>query len=168
MTLSKFEKVILMNQYDILEKLSKDKDTKKWYSEKREVIKKGYPLELDSIFDSMEEPKSENDCREVRDILSMFNDIQYSYTNLKGNINITKDEITFKGFDINFEEVQYGYAVFRLEKDDKFVPIKHPDLNSHESMLNRYRKMHSIWKNIPNREPGNLDENQIRQILSAI
>ncbi|MFH1309971.1 MAG: YfbU family protein [Candidatus Omnitrophota bacterium] len=170
MQLSKIERLILANQYEILATSnSKDKDKERSYLEKKEIIEKGCLCEYEKLFESIQENEmTEEKYQEVREILTMFNDIQWSYENLSDKRGIDEKEIIFKGFDLNLETGQYRYAEVFLNKSgtsNKFLPKRSRELNSHSPMLKKYRKMYSVWNAISNRIPKGLNEEQIKSIF---
>jgi len=171
MQLSKIERLILANQYEILATLSSnDKDREKSYLERKKIVDEGYLYEYECLFESIQENKmTEGEYQEVSEILTMYNDIQYSYKNLADKGGIDEQEIIFEGFDMNLEAGQYCYTNFLLTKlgtDRQFLPKRSPDLNSHLPKLKKYRKMYAVWKAIPNKIPKMLKKDQIKSILA--
>ena len=169
MELTKGERLILANQFEILAVLGSEDDLqKKTYLEKKRIVEMGVSSEWDQLFGLIEENKmTYEDCQEVRNILTMYNDIQWSYENLNNKDGIDKDKIIFKGFDLNFESERYEYINFLLKPGvtDEFLPQRANDLNSHCSMLEEYRTMYSKYEKIKERKSKELDEEQIKLLL---
>ena len=96
MKLTKQERLILSNQYRILEKLCPEEADA--FSKQRIAIEEGYPLEYDwkHLCDEM----SETECEEVIDILSMFSSLVCSTLELKDKSGVELQKIKFPGFMI--------------------------------------------------------------------
>ena len=66
------ERLILANQYSILEKLSEDEDDAKHYAQMRTIVQDGLTLEYGDLYSGFEkEELTEQQCHEVIDILDM-------------------------------------------------------------------------------------------------
>jgi len=169
MELSKRERLILANQFEILAALYPE--LKEEYCKKKEMVETGYPLELENMFDGVLENKMERtECLEVREILTMYNDIQWSYENLNNSDKkkIDDGKINFRGFDPH-ESEHYNYADFHLRTgvlSKDFLPKRSGDLNTHEPVLSKYRKMLTNWKSISDRKPKNLTAEQINSLIN--
>src|SRR3989344_5648187 len=123
MKLSKVERWMLANQYRILEALY-PKEAKS-LERCREILEDGYELEYSQISQHIykdEDTLSESECREVIEILAMFDELGYWYGQLKGKKGIEKSDILFSGFDGNdTQEVKYlSYARFLCEGQERF------------------------------------------------
>jgi len=168
MQLTESERIILANQFEILAILKPGNS--KEYLESKEIIEKGYLLDFEQLYASLTEYKiTKAECQEVRAILCMFDDIQWSYENLTDKSSICEDKIFFKGFDMHSEAEQSCYAEFFLRKtrtSDKFLPKRTKDMNSHAPMLTCYRKMLLAWNSIPARNRKHLSEEQIKSLVS--
>ncbi len=174
MKLSKIERLILANQYEILAALNcNDEAMEKDYLKRKEIIENEYLFDYEEdLFGAMQDNKmSEKEYLEVRVILTMYNDIQYSYNNLsdKDKEGINEKEIIFEGFDMHSEVKYCRYAEFflKFKAASAFLPKRSSDLNSHFPSLGKYREMYSAWKAISNRSPKNSNAEQIRSVLTA-
>jgi hypothetical protein len=167
MDLSLTERVIIANQFKILEKLYPDEA--EYYSNYRKALECGYKLHYADIVENFYDEMSEEDCREVIDILDMYRALTYSYNRLPDKAGIDERDIHFDGFDGNEETSQYLYAQYFIVDLDRFKELtygqKHPDLNSHGHRLQKYRTMLEVWKSFNDRH--NLNPDQIRAILDA-
>ena len=83
----------------------------------------------------------------------MYRTLNNSYRELneeeKNEINLY--DISFKGFDGNEEIDYYMYANFYLEDLGRFDELKeseHYAIDSHRNMVNRYRRMLSLWEEV--------------------
>lgn len=168
MELTDIERIILANQFEILAILKPDE--KEEYLEKKEIVNKGYFLDFEQLYAFITENKiTYAECAEVRSILCMFDNIQSSYENLTNKSSINENDIFFKGFDMQSEAEQCGYAEFFLSKRstyNKFLPKRTKDMNSHAPMLRQYREMLSAWESIPAENHKHLSEEQIKSLVS--
>lgn len=152
MELTKFERLVLSNQFKILEGLYPEE--KEYYEIHRKAIDEGYQLHYNDAFEVLSEDEmSKEDCREVLDILNMYRAITFSYKKLPDNdkSGIREESIKFRGFDLNDREEakRLMYTRYFIVDLDRFEELrygdKYRDFNSHRPMLNRYRKMLSRW-----------------------
>lgn len=167
MDLSVVERLLIANQFRILEKLYPDEAD--YYSSNRKVLERGYKLHYGEIFESFYEEMSERECKEVIDILDMYRAITFSYRDLSDKDEIREEEIRFYGFDGNNEIRQYLYAKFFILELDRFNELtygqKNPELNSHSQRIDKYKKMLIVWNSFNNSH--SLTALQIKAILAA-
>lgn len=141
--LDKVERLVLMNQYAILEKL--DPHNTEDYAWSRKVLANGYSWFYSEVLPDNEVPYER--CEHVMDILNMFRVLKRSYDALLETDKpwISKD-IRFGGFDGNNESDLLSFAQF-LKEDALFEEslLGAGDLNSHSMtdhwhniMLSRY------------------------------
>lgn len=144
--LSQVERWILTNQYRIMEIL--DTDRADQYVRARKVLETGYELEYNSISQHVGgDTLSTEDCREVRDILSMFVALKSSYAALTNTSGIEEQNIMFRGFDGNSETMQMSYTRFLVEQKQMFADLPRADsFNSHVPVLGTYRRMLRAWE----------------------
>ena len=144
--LSRFERLVLTNQYSILEKV--DPEYAEHYGRYREALQQGYELEYQDIAHLIDEhTRAEDDCRFVMDVLDMHRVLHFSYRDLKDKSGVDPDQIAFRGFDGNNEAAQLRYMRY-LRAQDKWQELGDPggDFNSHMPTLGRYREMLKRWK----------------------
>lgn len=167
MDLTKIERLIIANQFKILEKLYPEEAG--YYSNERKAIENGYKFHYEEIIEHLNDEMSEDECREVIDILDMYRALTFSYAKLKDKSGIEEDEIHFNGFDGNNEIKQYFYARYFILDLGRFDELtygqKFPELNTHWPILDHYRDMLHVWKNIQDRH--DLNKEQIRAILDV-
>lgn len=147
MKLTQSERWILSNQCRILELL--DRENASHWTTAKEAIDSGYELEYSSLSKYIDsEVVTEEECREVFDILLMFDTLQHAYKNLPDKSGIEEWRIKFAGFDGNNEVKQMAYARYYCNLDGgRFVNLDRGDnFNSHSPVLDRYRSMLSEWK----------------------
>jgi uncharacterized protein YfbU (UPF0304 family) len=148
MELTKFERLILRNQFRILEKL--DPNSARQSQAACDILQHGYSLEYDTLaaFSSDDVPRAT--CEEVRDILDLYRALKKALKELPVG-SLTPEDATFKGFDGNEEGEHFGYAVFLIETQGKWGESKTSELNSHSPMLHKYRPMVERWKKCSNK-----------------
>jgi uncharacterized protein len=167
MDLTKKERLIIANQLKILEKLYPEEA--EYYAQQRKAVEYGYALHYEDVFEGLYDGLSEEECKEVLDILSMYRALTFSYQRLDDKTGVEESALHFKGFDGNEETRQYSYAQYFIMDLDRFSELTygsdHPDFNSHWPMLERYREMLNVWKGYRNNHQ--LNKEQILTILGA-
>ena len=147
MDLSRTERWLLANQYRILEALYPDEADS--YARKRRVLEDGYELHYRWIAERIYEPPdtmTEGECREVLDILDMFDALRQSRQRFGDMPSVEDWQVTFHGFDGNNETKQMAYARFLVE-DGRFTDVVNErNLNSHMPSMNRYRRQLAVWR----------------------
>lgn len=167
MELTKKERLSLINQYRILEQL--DAKSADHYHRLITILKNGYELHYSDLDNFIAEPMSEEQCREVLDVLSMFEALQDAYKKLKGKDKdgIDKNRIVFAGYDGNNESELMGYVAYLVEQDNRFTHIvKRGKYNSHLPAAARYREMLERFR--PIRAQNELDYLTREQIIEII
>lgn len=160
------ERLILANQYEILEHL--DADQAKYYIHLKDALTSGYELEYGRLTSAFEDPgMTIDECREVSDILEMHRTLVFSHRELKDNAaGIDPDDVQFGGFDGNEETRQFGYYRF-IKDENKYGELTPPDGgNSHHPTLGRYRRMLRAFRDV--RNPGRgLSADEIKAVIAA-
>lgn len=152
MELGKVERLILSNQYLILENLYPEQAHD--YALRREIIESGYSfLYNDHVYNDLDDYMTEDKYQEVNKILDMYLTIKTSFDKLDEKENQEEIHIKFGGFDANHEiECQYlKLARFIVNKQRRFCALSESIDNSHCQMLARYRQMLSKWQEFPNK-----------------
>ena len=151
MELTKKERLILYNQYEILKKL--DPHGEENYKIDQEILINGFKANYDDLASGFMDETSVEVSEFVIDVLQMYRTLNNSYRELneeeKNEINLY--DISFKGFDGNEEIDYYMYANFYLEDLGRFDELKeseHYAIDSHRNMVNRYRRMLSLWEEV--------------------
>lgn len=166
MNLNRVERLMLSNQYKILEALY-PKEAKD-YARRREAIERGYELnydwDLDYIYDG-NDVMTKEECQEVFKVLGLFSALKHSYEKLADKSGIDERDIKFPGFDGNNETKQMAYARYLVEKEQRYGDLKIGDAyNSHFPSLGRYRAMVEVWEGIEDRYQ--LSKEEILRIVS--
>lgn len=167
MNLTLAERLIISNQFKILEKLYPEEA--EFFSTHRTAVENGYKLHYDDLVENFFDEMPEEESLEILEILSMYRALTFSHQKLKDKSGIKADDIRFKGFDGNEETSQYLYTKFFILELGRFDELRygndHPDFNSHFPMLNQYRDMLRVWNSFE--KNFNLNEKQILAILRA-
>ncbi len=162
MTLTKTERLILINQYRALAVMNPKEE--KHYAEACEILENGYALEYTVLFQPISDELTEDECREVYDILDMYRALKAGYDKLDDKTGID-GRISFGGFDQNEETARYEYVRFLIVDQGRWEESNIPDLNSHWPMLESYRKMLREWHNSTDRMA--LTRDDVGRIISA-
>ncbi|MDQ7814217.1 MAG: YfbU family protein [Patescibacteria group bacterium] len=149
MRFTRTERLLLANQYRILEKLYPDEAGS--YATWREALESGYELHYGWIAEHIyEDVMTDAECREVVDILDMHRALKRAYEALADKSGIEEWKVKFSGFDGNNECKQMGYARYFCAidgpHDPRFPEVDRGDnFNSHCPTLKRYRAMLAEW-----------------------
>lgn len=164
MKMTEVEKLILYNQYAILQKLYPEDS--KIYENAQEILVSGFTSEYDSLAEHLSDDYPEEICSETQDILQMYRSLYYSYEELEDKGGIKKRDVQFQGFDGNEEVKHYNLAKYYIEDEDLFEEFKDVPINSHASRLRKYRAMLLAWKKYGRYDT--LTKDQIIEILEAV
>lgn len=166
MELSKVERLIIANQYRILEKL--DPDEAEGYARHRQALEDGYQLHYDEAFYNIWDNLPEKECRFVLDVLSMHSALHFSFKELEDKSGIDEAYIKFQGFDGNNESHYMAYCKYfcvKLERFSELVDQGHDGFNSHSPTLDLYRRMLDAWERMD--KPHRLSKDQIKELQMA-
>lgn len=148
MELSKKERLTLINQFLILEKLYPQESD--YYEKHRIALQNGYSLHYQWVMENIADDLSEDDCRSVLDALDLYRVIVFSFDALSEKCGLTEDKVRFPGFDGNNEFQYLSYARYFIVNLGRYEELirgqKYPDLNSHCPMLEKYNRMSEQWK----------------------
>lgn len=170
MRLTPTERLFLINQYEILNRLDPGS-----YEDKIKMLRSGFELEIESeLFNRIdEEGLSKEDCIEVIDVLAMYDDLMISFEKLEDKKGLTEFDVTFRGFDSadSSEGKQWSYALHLVEDQGKFR-TKVDDLKGYTPMLPKYREALSVWKKARARRGSasdlRLSAEEIMEIIAPI
>ena len=162
--MDKLKRYELINQLLILEKLYPEEAD--YYARNRKALENGYELHYSWLTENISDGLSEEECKEVLDILDMYRSITFSWQRLHEGEELP-EKLKFRGFDGNNETALMSYVqyfVIDLERFDELTYGKeHPYFNSHCRMLDKYRRMFSVWK----KYDLDLTEEQIASVMEA-
>ncbi len=138
MKLTKKDRLMLWNQYEILKLL--DQENAEDYENYQEILLQGFEYDYDSLVSGMDDiPKDVSE--EVYDILQMFRCLAFSFERLDDTAELTKEDVMFEGFDGNEEIPHYIYAKWLIRDNGKYEELSKCDFNSHWRKLDKYREM---------------------------
>ncbi|CEP90228.1 YfbU domain [[Clostridium] sordellii] len=164
--LSKLERLVLSNQYRILERLYPEEAD--YYEVNRKAIESGFELHYEDCFSSLSDSVlTSKECEEVLDILSMYSAITFS----DRDNEVEEYYVKFRGFDLNdeYEGKRVMYARYFINDLDRFTELKYGniyvDCNSHTKTMEKYRRMLSVWKSMD--DQNNLNKEEILKIVNA-
>lgn len=168
MDLSKKERLVLFNQYEILKRLNPEEASD--YDAKQDIVFNGYKYDYDSLIENFEDDMPEYISQIVIDVLQMYRCISNSYYDLSEEEKeaYKKLNTTFQGFDGNEETDYYMYACFLLEKQHLF-PESYQDgkieTNSHWNKLEEYKIMLEKWEKVRASKYDSLSLEDIKYIV---
>ena len=175
--LSTCERVILCNQYRILEKI--DADNSDYYKDLCNIVASGDVYNLYRVLEDIEEKIPKDVCDEVIDVLEMYMFLTEGYDELssKEKQMIDKWHVQFHGYDSNSGDEMFFFRYVchlkRLKCFDGFFGgvVKNADIVPHVSMIEKYRRMLSKWKpiheSIKEKVNMRLTAEQIKTIIEA-
>ena len=159
--LTKIERLLLANQYEILAKV--DQENQDTYFNYIKVLENEYCNEYYMLLERFEHEKI--DHKIVWDTLDLYGNA-LCFFNRSSFETITKDDVFFQGFDGN-EEIGYlNYAefiIFDLHRFGELTENDRKDFNSHYSYLEKYRNQVKKWENMG--KPYEFTEEQLIQIF---
>ncbi|WYP24761.1 YfbU family protein [Alkalihalobacillus sp. FSL W8-0930] len=170
MKLNKQERLILINQYLILEKL--DPSNAGDLARYREALEMGYSRHYaEPPNASLHEEMSLERCDLVIEILNMYRNLIFSSQKL----NNGKSDVKFSGFDGNeaSENDMLIYADYYVRDLSRFKEIEENlenenSFNSHFPMLETYKNMLEVYRGkLARNKFGNLSEDDIKEIERA-
>lgn len=167
MQLDKKERLALVNQFLILEKLYPEEAD--YYAKHRQAIAEGYELHYDWIYENLWDGLSKEECKLVLDILDMYRALHFASTKSQCEEFKSHYWLKFKGFDGNNESSHMAYCRYFIVDLGRFDELRYdqefPDLNSHMPSVHKYSAMLEIWKSQD--KPFDLSDEQALAILEA-
>jgi uncharacterized protein YfbU (UPF0304 family) len=168
-TLTAFERLQLINQLRILEKL--DPNNAEDYAESRDIIAHGYTIQYEDVFNEVFEEIDVEECKYVYDVLDMYRVLIHSYNALTEKKGLTPEDVRFQGFDGNNESKRHAFAE-HLRKQGKWTETLTGGLNSHSMMtMSLYPRMLARFEPIRTQIIAShgdwlLAAEQIREVIS--
>jgi uncharacterized protein YfbU (UPF0304 family) len=163
MTLTKIERLTLMNQYRILAKLYPGEAS--GYSRFADALEHGFTHEYDDFLTGLDEEMPGEQCAFVYRVLSMYEALHSSWHRVSDKGGISADRITYQGFDGNSEGQFMTYSRFIVEQRGLFDYIGIKDHNSHLPSIVRYERMLEAWGRFD--ESHDLTIEQMQAILAS-
>ncbi len=165
--LSDAQRLILFNQYRILEFV--DPDHAETYATVQKALMFGYEEHYADavLWLADRDVLTREESREAMNIMGMFVALKRSYEDLKDKSGIDTTLMTFTGFDGNHEAKLMGYARFLVHDKQMFEELKPggDDFNSHGPFLGMYQAMLAKWESLG--EPYQMSKEQIVSVTKA-
>jgi uncharacterized protein YfbU (UPF0304 family) len=166
--LEKQYRLLLANQLKILEALyPKDAD---FYRHSRIALEEGYEAHYSHLFEPFLAPMSDDECREVQDILEMYCQMKSAFERLGKAKGVKKRDVRFPGFDASTEPSQLSYTRYLIDelgRYDELPDKRNPAFESDVPMLATYRRMVAMWRQLDDRVRYKLDQLSMLQVLEA-
>jgi uncharacterized protein YfbU (UPF0304 family) len=167
-TLTPFERLALINQFQILEML--DPGHKEEYTKHRGILEHGYTIFYADVFGGVRNELSIDGCKYVYDVLDMHLALLRSYEELPDRSGINPDDIRFRGFDGNNESKNLAFAEY-LQEIGSWSEILKGGLNSHSlSTVEGYPRMLQRWAEIKGSSGAagawKMTADQIKKVIS--
>jgi len=134
MKLTRAEKLILVNQYEILKGVFPNRE--KSCDLILAALYGGYEQDFEQLVEDFPDPIPQDVYKEVRDILQMYRALHPPQL---------EPHARFVGFDGNEESSHYAYAVFLLDDRQLWRESKRDNYNTHYPVLDKYREMLVEW-----------------------
>jgi len=161
--LSLLERLMLRNQYRILEILMDD-DCKPAIFQ--QILEEGYKSQYHQLVRGFDPcGKSVAAGREVLDILEMHRHMRDAFVKSGRDNDMDESAIVFRGFDGNEEGEQLAFTRYYLEILGRYLELRRESYNSHRPMLPTYRRMLDAWNK--RAEIYMLTGSELRTILEA-
>lgn len=168
MNLTKFERLLLANQYKILGLLD-EKDSEE-YDLIRTALENGYEAFYEDVFlQHISDGLKIEECKFVVDAMDMYATMQRAYRGLEDKSGISESNLEFAGFDGNHENSYMTYAEFLVHREGHWSILKRASsgLNSHTPTIELYRRRIQIWKQIPMEGRHQLTRDQLLSIMKV-
>ncbi len=167
MSISKKDRLFLINQYKILSELKEDEADH--YNNMATILENGY----ERLYYMIDEKVADNMPSEagqfVLDILTLYGNIECIKRSLKSKAIDGHYLSYFNGFDGNNETEYMEFAIFLIDTQEMFTEQKryfsqNDHLNSHAPMIETYRRMLEKSKefNMPN-----IGEKEVLEIFKS-
>lgn len=168
-TLTKFERLSLVNQYRILESL--EPENAEHHRLLAEIFEEGYTGEYRRAFESFSEEFTPEETTDVLDTLSMYQALQrgfHEFTEAERE-GIDQGALEFRGWDGNEPDDarKAAFAEF-LTKAGRWATLRKKcgdDFNSHMPNFEQYDRMLYVWRAAVDRHE--LTASEVKRILAA-
>jgi uncharacterized protein YfbU (UPF0304 family) len=166
--MNKKERLILINQYEILAALKPDEESH--YKELIKILSEGYEIFYDTLTEWIDEGMDETKSRFVLDVFDLYRAI-HSATLKSEDEKVTQHHLSyFHGFDGNYEAEYLSFARFLVEDQGKFAEQKgyldkNDSMNSPTEMVHTYRAMLKAHQEIG--KSFTLSDEELLRILDA-
>lgn len=163
MNISEVERLILINQFTILEEKNPQDS---YYRQGREILESGYKVLYNEITQILSKEMSEEDGDFVIDVLQMYRTLHDSYNNLGDKKDLKESDVMFKGFDGNEEGKHYSFAQYFVKDYKRFSEFEKVSFNSHTNKIPKYQRMLIEWRKL-DRFECDLTVEEINNIINV-
>ena len=166
MQLSRIERKMLWNQFEIIKALHPEQE--KSCEARQAILENGFQSLYEEIFSNIDKDElSDDDASFVYDILSMYE--AFKRFEMDTNVKISGRFAKFAGFDCNRDREckLASFTRFLVEKQERWSYLNIANYNSHMPIATSYRRMVIEWQNIPLSDRFSLSAAQVEAIQSA-
>lgn len=170
MKLSKLERISLIQQHQILQKLHPADAS--FHEKAVEVLSYGYEYMYDELYQFIyddDDIMSEVECKEVWETLSMFDSIDRTIQDIEmGHADWQNSK--FFGYDGNNEGKFLGFAEFTINREGRFsyLPLQKENyFNSHMPARPIYQRMLKVWQEIDASRRFPMSTENLKKVLGA-
>lgn len=169
MTLDRYQRQVLFNQYQILRALYPDEAG--YYEELSAVVRDGYELFYGDLFTVDSTPVPDVDCRFVLDTLSVFQFVDWYIEKHPEDTEVAAHPwARFRGFDGTHEPGLLGFVRFLFEKHNRFAFLNRSragNFNSATPVRRIYQRMVEAKAGRPFNVPHGPSRDDVLAILAA-
>lgn len=175
MELTRIERVLLINQYEILKRL--DEGEERHHEQQIDILRNGYKTFYSELAEWVSDDMSLDASKLVIDVLTLYAWIERYKEDHPDDKDIeTHSWSSFMGFDGNNESEYMGFAQFLVEKQGKFgeqrAQLETDGFNSHTESVRKYVRMIEAWKCILDKHGDVHDryvlaQDEVREILDS-
>jgi uncharacterized protein YfbU (UPF0304 family) len=163
-SLSKVERLLLINQYQILSLLQPQQAQDHQLMIKK--LENGYTPRLFVFGEYLGDDLSDSVDHFVFEVLEMYRAMTFSLNGFKKKDGLDKKAIQFPGFDGNYETEYLVYAQYLLDDEKLYAELQRKGgYNSHHPTIERYGRMIAVWKQ--SAAPRLLTADDITRIIAA-
>lgn len=147
--LSALERLMLTNQFRILQKLDPGEAEYYHLPEKIEILKGGFESEYARVLGGFLDPTlPAEECRLVVDVMTLTTRLLDHADTTNPALKAELERIAIVEFDANNEGEHLSYAQFLFNHPHTNYPGIRNVVNSHHSTLSRHRQMVDTWKQL--------------------
>jgi len=151
MKINKKDRILLLNQYKILDVL--DKENSQHYRELIEILENGYEIFYSMVDEWVSEDMPASEGKFVLRVLGLYRMLENFKQEVPNSKVISHVYSYFRGFDGNNESEYMAFCRFLIEKQYKFQEqrqyfIKNDNMNSHTPMIPKYSRMLAVAEDL--------------------
>lgn len=165
-TLTDVERLQLVNQYKILEKL--DSENERQYLTLRKILETGITFCYDKVFEDLSQELGSEESYFVVNVVNMFLILQYSFEQLQDKRGLEEGDVLFFGFDKRDDDEWRFLECWRRTWTHWHKSLKFAPDGSRGLSTGRYAKMLEKWNVISqkHKEGYKLTKEEIKEIIA--